>query len=102
MKFLVIALFVTLIGATFAVESRGIFKDDAHPGKCVYKDMVLSPGEEGKVKGECERIICNKDNGFATLQGCGAESAPPNCKFGDYINVDAPYGDCCKRHIICS
>ncbi|XP_013116911.1 uncharacterized protein LOC106094254 [Stomoxys calcitrans] len=100
MKLFIFGLFFTLFSLALADEMVGFFKDPAHPGKCVYGGLVLSPGEEGKVKGECTRVLCGEDS-FATVQGCGIQSVESPCEMGDYINLDAPYGECCKRHIIC-
>ncbi|XP_061389601.1 uncharacterized protein LOC133324777 [Musca vetustissima] len=99
--FTVVAVFLTLVVAVFGFESSGWYKDPAHPGKCVYKELILSPGEEGQPKGECVRFLCGDSSGFATLQGCGVEDVQPPCKLGDYIDPKGPYAKCCERHIIC-
>ncbi|XP_075144657.1 uncharacterized protein LOC142219659 [Haematobia irritans] len=102
MKFLICILFlVSLFHHGFCGVASGFFSDPGHPGKCVYKGLILSPGEEGKPKGECLKFKCGGTNGYGTIYTCGSEAPMPNCKFGDFINVDAPYTDCCKRHQIC-
>ncbi|XP_013116916.1 uncharacterized protein LOC106094260 [Stomoxys calcitrans] len=100
MKLCIVAWLLTLFTLGLGYEMAGFFKDAAHPGKCVYDGLVLSSGEEGKVKGKCIRVLCGKE-GFARIQGCGTQSVAPPCVMGDYINLDAPYGECCKRHITC-
>ncbi|XP_061389600.1 uncharacterized protein LOC133324776 [Musca vetustissima] len=99
--FTAVFVLLTFVVAVLSYESVGRFVDPAHPGKCVYKDLILSPGEEGKPKGECIRFMCNDSSGFATLQGCGVEAVAPPCKFGDFVDPDGPYAKCCERHIIC-
>lgn len=42
-----------------------VFK--AHPGKCVYDKLILSPGEEAKLPGMCGVISCGEGS-FATIQ----------------------------------
>uniref|UniRef100_A0A1I8NMG6 Single domain-containing protein n=1 Tax=Stomoxys calcitrans TaxID=35570 RepID=A0A1I8NMG6_STOCA len=102
MKFLVFTAFVTLFTVGFAYQSVGYYNDPAHPGKCVYQGMVLSPGEEGKVKGKCVSMLCANEDGLATVLGCPEEYVGPPCKLGDFVNIDAAYGECCRRHVICS
>ncbi|XP_013116912.1 uncharacterized protein LOC106094255 [Stomoxys calcitrans] len=101
MKLFCFALFMALFATGFASLLHGVFKDDAHPGKCVYKGLVLAPGEEGKVKGECLRVTCENADGLTELAGCPVQGVEPPCKLGDYVNLDAPYGECCKRQILC-
>uniref|UniRef100_A0A1I8NAZ2 Single domain-containing protein n=2 Tax=Musca domestica TaxID=7370 RepID=A0A1I8NAZ2_MUSDO len=100
MKVLVIALVLAFCTTAFSYEMSGFFKEDAHPGKCVYKDLILSAGEEGYPKSECVRLLCG-DNSFGTIQGCGTQAAAPPCKLGDYVNRDGKYPECCKRHVVC-
>ncbi|XP_059219961.1 uncharacterized protein LOC106094262 isoform X1 [Stomoxys calcitrans] len=124
MKYLICLFLLAIFAQSFGYVARGIFNDPSnyffpsnicilhlyfvfkicleHPGKCVYEDLVLSPGEEGKPKGQCIRFMCRDDNGYGEIHGCGAYAPMPNCEFGDYINLDAPYGECCRRHEICN
>uniref|UniRef100_A0A1I8PUX8 Single domain-containing protein n=1 Tax=Stomoxys calcitrans TaxID=35570 RepID=A0A1I8PUX8_STOCA len=102
MKYLICLFLLAIFAQSFGYVARGIFNDPKHPGKCVYEDLVLSPGEEGKPKGQCIRFMCRDDNGYGEIHGCGASAPMPNCEFGDYINLDAPYGECCRRHEICN
>ncbi|XP_073820444.1 uncharacterized protein [Musca autumnalis] len=100
MNLFIIALVFGLFSMTFSYEMSGFFKDAAHPGKCVYNELILSAGEEGYPKGECVRLLCGA-NSFGTIQGCGVESAEPPCKLGDYKNPNGRYPECCERHVIC-
>ncbi|KAM7361533.1 uncharacterized protein ACRADG_012538 [Cochliomyia hominivorax] len=101
MKFLIVVLFILSVCAvSFASEAVGFFRDPAHPGKCVYENLILSPGEEAKIPNDCGRILCG-DDGFATIQTCGVMGAPPGCKYTDYIDINAPYAECCERKLVC-
>ncbi|XP_023308501.2 uncharacterized protein LOC111690278 [Lucilia cuprina] len=91
MKFLI---FLALIVTVFSEDYSGYFRDPDHPGKCVRDGIILSPGEVGKVPGECALMTCY-DDGYATFQTCGVVLAPPGCNFPDYIDLDAPFGECC-------
>ncbi|XP_037806389.1 uncharacterized protein LOC119600307 [Lucilia sericata] len=99
--FIVLSLILSVFSLTFADESAGFFTDPAHPGKCVYEDVILSPGEEAKLPGQCARFSCG-ENSFATIQGCGVMLPPPGCHYGDFIDSSAPYSDCCEKELICS
>ncbi|XP_073820445.1 uncharacterized protein [Musca autumnalis] len=101
MKFLIFVLFLSLLGIALGSQAAGFFADPEHPGKCVYKDLVLSPGEEGTPKGECSRFVCNMESGFAKFHGCGAQSVEPPCKLGDFIDAKAPYPKCCEKYVVC-
>ncbi|XP_061387442.1 uncharacterized protein LOC133324787 [Musca vetustissima] len=96
--FLVASLFVAMV---LCDEARGFFKDSDHPGRCVHEGLFLLPGEQGKPKGQCMLFLCDNKNGFGRIQGCNYKAPMPNCSFGDYINIDAPYPECCNRHQIC-
>ncbi|XP_013114432.1 uncharacterized protein LOC106092198 [Stomoxys calcitrans] len=102
MKFLLATLLVALFAASgLASELLGLFADPANPGKCVYDDLILSPGEEGDIKGECSLLLCSNELGLGKIQGCGIESVEEPCTMGDFIDSSAPYPDCCKQEIIC-
>lgn len=46
-----------------------IFKIAAHPGKCVIKDKVLSPGQSIKHPVmACAQFICDNAQGMATIE----------------------------------
>ncbi|XP_011212782.2 uncharacterized protein LOC105232700 [Bactrocera dorsalis] len=99
-----------------AVYSERYFKDPAHPGKCVVKDKVVSPGQSIKHPVmACAQFTCDNAQGLATIETCDPVSAlpsplsmikydprdKPTCSWGDFINTNAPYPECCKRHFSC-
>ncbi|XP_016958671.1 uncharacterized protein LOC108030325 [Drosophila biarmipes] len=90
---------VLLVSNTEAAVSRGVFKDPAHPGKCVVDGLVLQKGQTARHPKRCERIICG-DKSEAEIQTCGAYGLPPGKKFGKYIAPNADYPACCDREII--
>ncbi|XP_011294424.1 uncharacterized protein LOC101895966 [Musca domestica] len=78
------------------------FKSYDHPGKCVFGDLVLSPGEEGQPKGSCLRLVCQQRDGLGTLKLCNNGSAvKPRCRLGALINPNGVYPACCERQVIC-
>ncbi|XP_075146342.1 venom toxin OcyC11-like [Haematobia irritans] len=102
MRFVICILFlISLIHLGYGALSTGFFTDKDHPGKCVHMGLILSPGESAKPQGHCMNFQCLQADGLGEIQTCGVEAPMPNCKHGDYINVDAPYTECCKRHQIC-
>ncbi|XP_075144530.1 uncharacterized protein LOC142219426 [Haematobia irritans] len=101
MKIVSIAsLIAILVSSTTAQVSRGVFSDPAHPGKCVIDNLILSPGQEGSVRGQCELIMCNNENGLATMHGCGAMHIQ-GCELGDSLYPNELYPKCCERQVIC-
>ncbi|XP_016941098.3 uncharacterized protein [Drosophila suzukii] len=95
--FVVIA--VLLVSKSQAAISRGVFKDPAHPGKCVIDGLVLEKGKSARNPKWCEQIFC-EDNSMAQIHSCGAYGLPPGKKFGKYIAPNADYPACCDREII--
>lgn len=114
---LLAAIAVLLVSGYEAAVVRGVFKDPAHPGKCVLEGLVLEKGQSARHPQRCERIICG-ENSAAEIQSyvcflqlyilyyirtyfrCGAYGLPPGKKFGKYTNPNADYPDCCNREII--
>ncbi|KAH8251150.1 hypothetical protein KR032_000259, partial [Drosophila birchii] len=90
---------VLLASGTEAAVSRGNFKDDAHPGKCVVAGLVLNVGQQARHPKICERIICH-ENSDVVFHTCGAVGLPPNKKFGAYKTPSADYPACCDRYVI--
>ncbi|XP_065371805.1 uncharacterized protein LOC135963761 isoform X1 [Calliphora vicina] len=102
MKFLIILAFIlSVCSLSFAAESIGFYKDPAHPGKCVLDNLVLSAGEEAKLPNDCALFICGNES-FGTIQTCGVMVPPPGCKFTEYININAPYAECCEKKLVCA
>ncbi|XP_017003904.2 uncharacterized protein [Drosophila takahashii] len=93
----VIAVF--LVSETESAVSRGVFKDPAHPGKCVVDGLVLEKGQTARHPKMCARIVC-QDKSEAQIQSCGAVGLPPGKKFGKYTTPNADYPACCHREII--
>uniref|UniRef100_A0A0A1X579 Venom toxin OcyC11 n=1 Tax=Zeugodacus cucurbitae TaxID=28588 RepID=A0A0A1X579_ZEUCU len=103
-NFLLCAGLLCLVGGQFAEAwmARGNYHNDAHPGKCVISDtIILSPGEKAKSPKSCSEVRCGSEQGHATIYGCGAVVPPEGCKWGDHVNIDAPFQECCARHLIC-
>ncbi|KNC28168.1 hypothetical protein FF38_04347 [Lucilia cuprina] len=76
--FIVLSLILSVFSLTFAGESVGFFTDPDHPGKCVYDDVILSPGEEVTLPGQCARFSCGEDS-FASIHS--VESVQEKMKF---------------------
>ncbi|KAH8263488.1 hypothetical protein KR044_009549 [Drosophila immigrans] len=87
-----------------AAEFIGIYRDDKFPGKCVITpEIIIDKGVSIKdPTHECRQIVCGARS-IAIFQSCGAISGLPKyCRFGDYVNVDEPYPNCCERTVVCS
>ncbi|BFF95456.1 uncharacterized protein DMAD_12856 [Drosophila madeirensis] len=97
--FLLLAAVLLLGTQSEAAVSRGIFKDPAHPGKCVVDGLVLNDGESKRHPKMCARVVCGK-NSEGQIQTCGVVGLPPGKKFGKYTAPNADYPDCCDREII--
>ncbi|XP_039493823.1 uncharacterized protein LOC120453263 [Drosophila santomea] len=96
---LFVAIAVLLVSGYEAAVSRGVFKDPAHPGKCVLEGLVLEKGQIARHPQRCEQIIC-EENSAVQIQSCGAYGLPPGKKFGKYTAPNADYPACCEREII--
>ncbi|XP_036338501.1 uncharacterized protein LOC118748234 [Rhagoletis pomonella] len=82
--------------------ARGNYHNDAHPGKCaITETLIISPGESVKSPSQCAQIHCGNAEGDARIVGCGSVGAPDGCKWGDYVDKNAPFQQCCARHLIC-
>ncbi|XP_052854087.1 uncharacterized protein LOC128263239 [Drosophila gunungcola] len=90
---------VLLVSESEAAVARGIFKDPAHPGKCVLKGLILEAGQSARNPKSCERILCG-ENSTVEIHTCGAYGLPPGKKFGKYKTPNADYPTCCEREII--
>ncbi|XP_013116913.1 uncharacterized protein LOC106094256 [Stomoxys calcitrans] len=101
MKFIGLFVILALCAVSFASIRSGNFTHPDHPGKCVYGNLILSPGEAGYPDDKCVRVLCFKENGYGKVHGCGAMAVEPPCVFGDYVNRNAQYPDCCEKHVIC-
>ncbi|XP_061396178.1 uncharacterized protein LOC133331819 [Musca vetustissima] len=103
MKFLT---FTVLFGL-FVVGAIGkgvetSYRSEEHPGKCVYKDLILSPGEVGLPKGECQRFTC-QEKLTGKIRTCDDIKfiVEPPCRAGDFENNGLPYPQCCMRKVVC-
>ncbi|XP_037931909.1 uncharacterized protein LOC119666699 [Teleopsis dalmanni] len=82
--------------------ASGFYYNDSYPELCyISEDFILEPGETEKMSNSCSMIRCIDESGFAEMYGCGAVAPPTNCKWGDYINIDAPYSECCAKEVVC-
>ncbi|XP_022226594.2 uncharacterized protein LOC111076874 [Drosophila obscura] len=97
--FLLIAAVLLVAIETEAAVSRGIFKDPAHPGKCVVDGLVLNDGQSARHPKMCARVVCGK-NSEGQIQTCGVVGLLPGQKFGKYKAPNADYPDCCDREIL--
>ncbi|KAH8262960.1 hypothetical protein KR044_002532 [Drosophila immigrans] len=90
-----------LLPQTEAGAASGVFKDPAHPGKCVLKpNVILNPGQIAKYPDmDCARIICG-ENSFAQIHTCGAVGVPPNC-VAETTHPKADYPKCCEVTFKC-
>ncbi|XP_075161862.1 uncharacterized protein LOC142234579 [Haematobia irritans] len=89
----IVSFVVALVSSVAGQESVGIFSDPAHPGKCVLGDVILSPGQEATLKGQCEIFMCGNAEGWATIQGCGVMSVQ-GCTMGDSLYPEESYPKC--------
>ncbi|EDW39622.1 GL15427 [Drosophila persimilis] len=96
---LVIAALMLVGTQTEAAVSRGIFKDPAHPGKCVVDGLVLNDGQSARHPNMCARVVCGK-NSEGQIQTCGVVGLQPKQKFGKYTAPNADYPECCNREIL--
>ncbi|XP_030240475.1 uncharacterized protein LOC115562669 [Drosophila navojoa] len=106
MKYPTIIFFLFVACFTLRVEAAewmGIYRDEKYPGKCAIEpSLIMEEGDSIKdPSGKCRRITCGL-NGLTTFQSCGIFELPPECRFGDYINIEQPYPHCCERKIICN
>ncbi|XP_073823319.1 uncharacterized protein [Musca autumnalis] len=101
MKLFITAIVSTVFSAAFASVSSGIWADPAHPGKCVYKNLVLSPGDNGFPEGVCEHFFCFKSSGFGEIQDCAIQVAVEPCTLGELKLPDSHYPYCCERYVMC-
>nr|ACK44335.1 CG34215-like protein [Drosophila silvestris] len=87
---------------TEAAVSRGVFKNDAHPGKCyVNANLIMNLGDTAKYPDmDCARIICENDS-MAEIHTCGVVSIT-GCTLGAVKFPDADYPKCCEREVICA
>ncbi|KAM8717290.1 hypothetical protein ACLKA7_004056 [Drosophila subpalustris] len=101
MNGVLLLLAALLLPKSEAALARGIFKDPAHPGKCVVKpNLILSPGESARYPDmDCARIMCGQ-NSHATISTCGAQGAPPGYAMGEPKYPNADYPKCCERDVI--
>ncbi|TMW53065.1 hypothetical protein DOY81_001793, partial [Sarcophaga bullata] len=84
----------------FAAQTLGYFRDAAYPGKCVYKTLILSSGEKAEFPNACAQFRCGEDS-FGRIYTCGVYAPPPDCKFTDYVDINAPYPKCCEQILVC-
>ncbi|XP_065371807.1 uncharacterized protein LOC135963761 isoform X3 [Calliphora vicina] len=102
MKFLLLLAFIlSVCSLSCALVTLKLFKDPAHPGKCVYDNYVLSVGEKAKLHNDCALIVCGRES-FGVIQTCDPMDPPPGCKFTEYINIHAPFGECCAKKLVCA
>ncbi|KMY88067.1 uncharacterized protein LOC27207888 [Drosophila simulans] len=92
-----------LFAAVQSAEWEDIHYDPNHPGKCtINPGLVLNPGVSIKdPTHECRKILCGL-NGRVVYHSCGVSILSPPCRYGDYINPDLPYPDCCSRTLLCN
>ncbi|XP_059219013.1 uncharacterized protein LOC131995102 [Stomoxys calcitrans] len=68
--------------------------------KCVYRDLILSPGESGQPEGCCECFYCGPNQrGF--IERCNEIIVNLPCHLGEYTNPEATFPQCCERNVIC-
>ncbi|XP_030382899.1 uncharacterized protein LOC115630469 [Scaptodrosophila lebanonensis] len=85
---------------TSAAVSIGVFKNEAHPGKCyIDEHTILSVGETATAPG-CQQISCGA-NSMAQFATCGLKGIGPPCKLGALKYPDADYPKCCINVMHC-
>ncbi|XP_073820438.1 uncharacterized protein [Musca autumnalis] len=101
MKLFGFVIIFSIICGSFAAVMFAKMGDPEHPGKCVYKGLILSPGESGYPEGICIRVLCFGADGSGRVHTCGSQGAMPPCFLGNYVNPSAQYPECCLKEIIC-
>ncbi|XP_013116914.2 uncharacterized protein LOC106094258 [Stomoxys calcitrans] len=100
MKISTVALLFAFAIGTLATGTT--YESSEHPGKCVYSDLVLLPGEHGKPAGKCEQFHC--EAGFkGRIEPCDYRFIilEPPCWWGEIEDHSKPYPECCMRKVIC-
>ncbi|XP_017872694.1 PREDICTED: uncharacterized protein LOC108620300 [Drosophila arizonae] len=106
LSILALALMLHTAYAAEAEAHHVILKHEEYPGKCVIhssngKLVVINSDETIRYPGKCAEVYCGR-NSWALIYTCPKEYPPTDCVFGDYVDINAPYPDCCPRHIDCN
>ncbi|XP_041675255.1 uncharacterized protein LOC108102610 [Drosophila eugracilis] len=100
---LTVTLLCILFSGCHSAEWEGVHYNPSHPNKCVInQELVLNPGVSIKdPTHECRKIVCGH-NGRVVFHSCGVSIPSPSCHYGDYLNPNLPYPECCRRELICN
>ncbi|KAM7361439.1 uncharacterized protein ACRADG_011951 [Cochliomyia hominivorax] len=97
---LLITIICGLIMAGLAKESRGVYRDERYPGKCVIGNLVAYPGQIGKHPfSSCGRMLCGH-GGLVVFQTCDTQKPPYGYELGDVLEPYAPFPKCCEMEYI--
>ncbi|XP_017479317.1 PREDICTED: uncharacterized protein LOC108368877 [Rhagoletis zephyria] len=105
-RLLVLPLLATLlclgVGQVASWQAVGNYHNDANPGKCtITETLIIAPGEKVKSPDSCAEIDCHNEAGDVTITGCGSTGAPDGCEWGDYVDEQAAFPECCARYLNC-
>ncbi|XP_023170378.1 uncharacterized protein LOC111599078 [Drosophila hydei] len=106
LSMLALALMMHNVYAMKSEAYHAIFKHEEYPNKCVINPpngtrLVINSEETVRYPGKCAEIYCGR-NSWALVYTCRTQYPPKDCEFGDYININASYPDCCPRRIKCN
>ncbi|XP_017026273.1 uncharacterized protein [Drosophila kikkawai] len=98
-----ITLLSSLLIAVQTATWQGLYSDPRHPDKCtINPQLVLNPGVSVKdPTHDCGQIVCGHMS-QVTFLGCGINIPPSNCQYGESVNSELPYPDCCRRTLLCN
>ncbi|XP_030382901.1 uncharacterized protein LOC115630470 [Scaptodrosophila lebanonensis] len=90
---------------TLAAMSMNNYGDNAYPDRCVLdiadQVVLLQVGEMYKFESlPCTSIYCLGD-GWGMLQTCDHVKPKSGCRFTEYVDLRAPFPECCKRRVFC-
>ncbi|KAL7741250.1 hypothetical protein ACLKA6_015136 [Drosophila palustris] len=84
----------------YGAVSIGIYKSDAHPGKCVLDaNTILNEGQT-ITRTNCERVSCGS-GGMVEFASCGVKGIGPPCTLGELKYPKADYPKCCINVLHC-
>ncbi|XP_059219396.1 uncharacterized protein LOC106094261 [Stomoxys calcitrans] len=95
-----VLLAIAFVGSLATKPSYG---NSEHLGKCVYLDLILSPGEHAKPATKCERFHC-EEGLKGRVEPCDYSLIilEPPCWWSDELeDPNQPFPQCCMRKVIC-
>ncbi|XP_015036352.1 uncharacterized protein [Drosophila pseudoobscura] len=109
-----VLIFFGLLFASKATKSENFLNFDfslnsyvhpAYPGRCVI-DMepaliTLELGQSVSLPNlPCVSLLCVGD-GYGALYKCNHSSPPESCRYGEFLDLNVDFPECCKRKVVC-